>query len=66
MALAQVTFSSNIAADASTHLVSPSELAGCSDAFVESLEKDSATGKLVRTAQHLRKWNDKYMAQSAT
>ena len=42
------TFSTNIAEDDSKHLVTAAELEGCSEAFIEGLEKDpGGSGKLV-------------------
>ena len=44
------TFSTNIAEDKSTHLATEEELRGCSEAFIEGLEKDpNGSGKLVLT-----------------
>ncbi len=44
------TFSTNIAEDDSKHLVTAAELEGCSEAFIEGLEKDpGGSGKLVLT-----------------
>mmetsp|Transcript_67432 Transcript_67432/g.152616 ORF Transcript_67432/g.152616 Transcript_67432/m.152616 type:complete len:340 (+) Transcript_67432:199-1218(+) len=44
----EVTFSSNIAEDATTHLVHEADLEGCPDAFVKSLDEDpQGSGMLV-------------------
>ena len=43
------TFSTSIAEDDTTHLATPEELAGCSESFVNGLDTDPDSGKLVLT-----------------